>query len=169
MPSILAVFPGTFDPITRGHEEMIRRAARMFDRLIVAVAAGHHKKTMFTLAERMEMVAQTLSDVPNLRVHSFDALMRDFVRAHGAQVMVRGVRGVTDYDYEVQLAGMNRKLMPDVETIFMAPHEQYQHLSSTYVREIATLGGEVAPFVSPLVYTRLCKRLAQRSEAAAPK
>lgn len=168
MPSAatLAVFPGTFDPITRGHEEMIRRAARMFDRFIVAVAAGHHKKTLFTLAERMEMARQVLADVPHLSVHSFDGLMCDFMRQQGAHVMVRGVRGVTDFDYEVQLAGMNRKLMPEAETIFMTPSEQYQYVSSTYVREIATLGGEVASFVAPLVYERLCARVAERAAQA---
>ncbi|MDO4725145.1 MAG: pantetheine-phosphate adenylyltransferase [Comamonadaceae bacterium] len=167
-PSILAVFPGTFDPITRGHEEMIRRAARLFDRFIVAVAAGHHKKTLFTLQERMDMVRGVFADVPQLSVHSFSGLMRDFVVEQGAQVMVRGVRGVTDFDYEVQLAGMNRKLMPEVETLFMAPGEQYQHVSSTYVREIAMLGGEVQELVSPLVYERLMQRVQQRRSEESP-
>ncbi|THU02740.1 pantetheine-phosphate adenylyltransferase [Lampropedia puyangensis] len=164
--SILAIFPGTFDPITRGHEEMIRRAARMFDRFIVAVAAGHHKKTLFTLEERMDMVRSVFSDLPHLSVHSFSALMRDFAMEHGAQVMVRGVRGVTDFDYEVQLAGMNRKLMPEVETIFMTPSERYQYVSSTYVREIATLEGDVEQFVSPQVHQRLLARVKERQQTA---
>lgn len=163
--SILAVFPGTFDPVTRGHEEMIRRAAGLFDRLIVAVAAGHHKKTMFSLDERMEMVRDVFADLPHVSVDSFSALMRDFVVEHGAQVMVRGVRGVTDFDYEVQLAGMNRKLMPDVETVFMTPGERYQHVSSTYVREIASLHGDVQGFVSPLVHERLLQRVKERQSA----
>lgn len=160
--AILAVFPGTFDPITRGHEEMIRRAAGLFDRFIVAVAAGHHKKTLFSLDERMEMVQQVFSDLPHLSVHSYSALMRDFVVEHGAQVMVRGVRGVTDFDYEVQLAGMNRTLMPDVETVFMTPGARYQHVSSTYVREIASLQGDVKDLVSPLVHQRLLQRVKER-------
>ncbi|KKW68175.1 phosphopantetheine adenylyltransferase [Lampropedia cohaerens] len=162
---MLAVFPGTFDPITRGHEELIRRTARLFDQLVVAVAAGHHKRTMFTLPERMEMAREVLADLPNVTVHSFSGLMRDFIVDIGAQVMVRGVRGVTDFDYEVQLAGMNRKLMPDVETIFMTPAEQYQYVSSTHVREIATLGapGEVGQFVHPIVLDRLTARVAERA------
>lgn len=164
--SILAVFPGTFDPVTRGHEEMIRRAAGLFEHFIVAVAAGHHKKTLFSLEERMDMVRQVFSDLPQLSVHSFSGLMRDFVVERGAQVMVRGVRGVTDFDYEVQLAGMNRKLMPDVETIFMTPGERYQHVSSTYVREISTLGGDVQDLVSPLVHQQLLQRVKERQLGA---
>ncbi|RMX08723.1 pantetheine-phosphate adenylyltransferase [Corticibacter populi] len=163
--SVLAVFPGTFDPITLGHEDMIRRAAGLFGQLVVAVAAGHHKKTLFTLDERMEMVRQVFSDVPNVTVHSFSALMRDFVVAHGAQVMVRGVRGTSDFDYEVQLAGMNRSLMPDVETVFMTPDARYQFISSTYVREIASLGGAVAQFVAPVVHERLLARVRERHAA----
>ena len=160
---VIAVYPGTFDPITLGHEDLLRRATGLFDRVIVAVAAGHHKKTRFTLDERMAMVGQAMQAYPQVQVASFSGLMRDFVLAHGARVMVRGLRSATDFDYEYQLAGMNRSLMADVETVFMTPSSQYQFLSSTYVREISTLGGDVAQFVSPEVGQRLADKLKSRS------
>lgn len=157
---VVAVYPGTFDPITLGHEDMIRRAAQMFGEVVVAVAAGHHKKTMFALDERLALARGVFSDVPNVRVESFDGLVRDFVRAQGARVMVRGLRSGTDFDYEFQLAGMNRHLMPDVDTIFLTPSAQYMFISSTLVREIATLGGdEVRQFVSPTVLQQLLAKL----------
>lgn len=156
---VIAVYPGTFDPITLGHEDMLRRAAQLFDRVIVAVAAGHHKKTLFPLEERINMVREATLAYPGIEVESFSGLMRDFVVARGAKVMVRGVRGVTDFDYELQLAGMNRSLMPDVETVFLPPNEKYQFISSTLVREIATLGGEVDKFVSSGVYERLMEKV----------
>lgn len=162
----LAVYPGSFDPITLGHEDMIRRTAGLFGSVIVAVAAAHHKKTMFSLGERIDMVQQVLHDVPNIQVKSYSGLMRDFVVEHGIHVMVRGVRSVTDFDYEMQLAGMNRGLMPDVETVFLPPDVRYQFISSTYVREIATLHGEVHKFVSPTVYQRLLARVREREQAA---
>jgi pantetheine-phosphate adenylyltransferase len=149
---VTAVYPGTFDPMTLGHVDLVRRAAGLFDQLIVVVAAGVHKKgTMFTLEERMQMVQAQVQPFANVSVQSFSGLMRDFVRAHGAQVMVRGLRSATDFDYEFQLAGMNRSLMADVETIFLTPSDQYLHVSSTYVREITLLGGEVSKHVDPLV------------------
>jgi pantetheine-phosphate adenylyltransferase len=153
--SVIAVYPGTFDPITLGHEDVVRRATQLFDTLIVAVAAGHHKKAMFTLAERIDMVREVVKPYPSVRVESFDGLMRDFVVARGAKAMVRGLRAVTDFDYEFQLAGMNRSLMPQVETVFLTPGDKYQFISSTFVREIAVLGGEVDKFVSPSVQERL--------------
>lgn len=156
---VIAVYPGTFDPITLGHEDMLRRAAQLFDRVIVAVAAGHHKKTLFSLEERINMVREATLVYPGVEVESFSGLMRDFVVARGAKAMVRGVRGVTDFDYELQLAGMNRSLMPDVETVFLPPNEKYQFISSTLVREIATLGGEVDKFVSSGVYERLMEKV----------
>ena len=156
---VIAVYPGTFDPITLGHEDMLRRASQLFDRVIVAVAAGHHKKTLFSLDERMEMVREATLAYPEIQVESFSGLMRDFVVARGVKAMVRGVRGVTDFDYELQLAGMNRSLMPDVETVFLPPSEKYQFISSTLVREIATLGGEVGKFVSSGVYERLMDKV----------
>jgi pantetheine-phosphate adenylyltransferase len=158
-PHLTAVFPGTFDPITLGHEDMVRRAARMFERVILAVAAGHHKKTMFSVQERLDMARTALNELACVEVLEFHGLLRDFVQANAAQVMVRGLRSVTDFDYEMQLAGMNRSLMPDVETVFLTPGNQYQYVSSTLVREIATLGGEVDRFVSPLVHQRLFEKL----------
>lgn len=150
--SITAVYPGTFDPLTLGHEDVIRRACALFDHVIVAVAAGHHKKTLCTLDERLLMVRQALADRPEVQVDSFDGLVRDFVVARGAKVMVRGVRAVTDFDYEYQLAGMNRLLMPEVDTVFLTPGNGLQYISSTLVREIGGLGGpEVAQLVSPAV------------------
>ena len=160
MPHVIAVYPGTFDPITLGHEDLVARAAQLFDEVIVAVAVGHHKKTLFSLDDRMALVREVVRPFPQVRVESFDGLVRDFVRAHGAKAMVRGVRSVTDFDYERQLAGMNRHLMPDVDTIFLTPSAQYMFISSTLVREIATLGGdEVRQFVSPTVLQQLLAKL----------
>lgn len=158
--SVTAVYPGTFDPMTLGHEDVIRRASQLFDRLIVVVAVGHHKKqTLFTLDERMAMVRELVKPYPNVEVQSFGGLMRDFVVSHGAKAMVRGLRAVTDFDYEFQLAGMNRSLMPEVETVFLTPGDKYQFISSTFVREIATLGGEIDKFVSPTVQERLLAKV----------
>ncbi|AVO49998.1 pantetheine-phosphate adenylyltransferase [Melaminivora suipulveris] len=159
MPHVLAVYPGTFDPITLGHEDVVQRAALLFDELIVAVAAGHHKKTLFSLDERIEMVRHAVRGYPQVRVESFSGLMRDFIVARGAKAMVRGLRAVTDFDYEFQLAGMNRHLMPEVETVFLTPSDKFQFISSTFVREIASLGGKVDKFVSPEVQERLRVRL----------
>ena len=158
--NVLAIYPGTFDPITLGHEDIVRRASQLFDRVIVAVAAGHHKKTMFNLEERMAMVREACKPWPQVSVESFDGLMRDFVVARGGKAMVRGLRAVTDFDYEFQLAGMNRHLMADVETVFLTPGDKYQFISSTFVREIATLGGEVDKFVSDNVQQKLNEKLA---------
>ena len=160
---VIAVYPGTFDPITLGHEDVVRRATQLFSRVIVAVAAGHHKKALFSLEDRIAMAQEAVKDYPQVEVASFSGLMRDFVVARGAKAMVRGLRAVTDFDYEFQLAGMNRSLMADVETVFMTPSSQYQFLSSTYVREISTLGGDVAQFVSPEVGQRLADKLKSRS------
>ena len=157
--NILAVYPGTFDPITLGHEDLVRRTAQLFDREIVAVAMAHHKKTLFSLEERMDMTREAVAPYPQVSVESFGGLMRDFVVAKGGKAMVRGLRAVTDFDYEFQLAGMNRSLMPDVETVFLTPGDKYQFISSTLVREIATLGGEVDKFVSPSVQQRLAEKV----------
>lgn len=160
---VIAVYPGTFDPITLGHEDIVRRAAALFDELVIAVAAAHHKKTLFTLDERLALAQDTASRYANVRVAPFDGLVRDFVLACGGKVMVRGVRGVTDFDYEHQLAGMNRNLAPDVETVFLAPDARLQSVSSTLIREISRLGGDVAPYVSP----RVLQALAAKNRAAA--
>lgn len=156
---MIAVFAGTFDPITMGHEDMVRRAAGMFGQVIVAVAQAHHKKTMFSIEERVDMVQTALADCPGVQVASFHGLVRDFMQLKGAKVLVRGVRSATDFDYEFQLAGMNRNLMPDLETVFMPPHVKYQFVSSTLVREIASLGGEVDNFVSTSVHARLIEKV----------
>ncbi len=158
--NVIAVYPGTFDPLTRGHEEIVRRALQLFDRVIVAVAAGHHKKNaLFSLDERLAMVREVAKGNPQIEVDSYNGLLRDFVVARGAKAVVRGLRAVTDFDYEFQLAGMNRSLMPDVETVFLTPSDKYQFVSSTFVREIAMLGGEVEKFVSPLVHLRLLDKV----------
>jgi pantetheine-phosphate adenylyltransferase len=156
--SVLAVYPGTFDPMTLGHEDVVRRACALFDRVIVAVAAGHHKKALFSLDERIEMARESVKRYPQVTVESFSGLVRDFVVSRGGKAMVRGLRAVTDFDYEFQLAGMNRTLMPDVETVFLTPSDKYQFVSSTFVREIALLGGEVNKFVSPHVLERLMEK-----------
>jgi pantetheine-phosphate adenylyltransferase len=156
---VIAVYPGTFDPMTLGHEDVIRRASQLFDKVIVAVAAGHHKKLMFTLAERIDMAREVVKPFPRIEVESFSGLLRDFVVARGAKAMVRGLRAVTDFDYEFQLAGMNRSLMPDVETVFLTPSDKYQFISSTFVREIAILGGEIDKFVSKSVQQRMMDKV----------
>ena len=160
--SVIAIYPGTFDPITLGHQDLIRRAAGLFGTVIVAVAAAHHKKTLFSLQERLDTVCEAMAEYPNVRVESFAGLVRDFAVDHGAKAMLRGVRSVTDFDFENQLAGMNRALAPDVETVFLTPDARYQHISSTLVREIATLKGDVAQFVAPTVYARLMEKLKSR-------
>ncbi len=161
---IIAVYPGTFDPITLGHEDIVRRAAALFGELVIAVATAHHKKTLFTLDERLALAADTASRYGNVSVAPFDGLVRDFVVARGGKVMVRGVRGVTDFDYEHQLAGMNRNLAPDVETVFLTPAATLQSVSSTLIREITQLGGDVAPYVSPQVLRALSEK--KRARAA---
>lgn len=157
---VIAVYPGTFDPMTLGHEDVVKRACQLFDKLIVAVAAGHHKKALFTLQERVDMAREALGvHSAQVEVAGFSGLVRDFVVARGAKAMIRGVRAVTDFDYEFQLAGMNRHLMPQVETVFLTPSDKYQFISSTFVREIAILGGEVNKFVSPSVQQRLIEKV----------
>lgn len=156
-----AVYPGTFDPMTLGHQDLMRRASILFPRLIVAVAAGHHKRTMFTIAERLEIARELAAPYANVEVIAFRGLLRDFVVEHGGRVVVRGLRAVSDFEYEFQMAGMNRQLMPDVETVFLTPSDQYQFISGTFVREIATLGGDVSKFVAPSVLERLKARVSQ--------
>ena len=162
-PLLTAVYPGTFDPMTLGHADLMRRASHLFGRLVLAVAAGHHKKTMFSLEERLDMAREVASEYPNVEVIAFSGLLRDFVVAHQGKVVVRGLRAVSDFDYEFQMAGMNRHLMPEVETVFLTPSDQYQFVSGTFVREIAMLGGDVSKFVAPSVLARLKARVAQKS------
>ena len=155
----IGLYPGTFDPMTLGHEDVVRRATQLFDRVIVAVAAGHHKRTMFTIEERLDIAEELARKHPNVEVIAFRGLLRDFVVGIGGKVVVRGLRAVSDFEYEFQMAGMNRQLMPDVETVFLTPSDQYQFVSGTFVREIASLGGDVSKFVSPSVLERLRSRV----------
>lgn len=162
MPTSLrnkAVYPGTFDPLTRGHEDIARRAAGLFAELIVAVADNTSKKSFFSLEERVEMAAEALADCPNVRVMPFSGLLMRLVEEQQAGVVLRGLRAVSDFEYEFQLAGMNRKLYPGVETLFLTPAEQYMFISASLVREIALLGGDVAQFVPAAVERRLKGRL----------
>jgi pantetheine-phosphate adenylyltransferase len=161
---LIAVYPGTFDPMTLGHADLMRRAARLFDKLILAVAVGHHKRTMFTIDERIEIASEIAQSYDNVQVIAFRGLLRDFVVANGGKVVVRGLRAVSDFEYEFQMAGMNRQLMPEVETLFLTPSDQYQFVSGTFVREIATLGGDVSKFVAPSVLRRLKERVAQSTD-----
>ncbi len=148
---LLAVYPGTFDPITRGHEDLVRRASNIFPNLIVAIAQSTAKHTLFNLEQRVHMASEVLSHYNNVKVLGFGGLLKDFLTQHNANVIVRGLRAVSDFEYEFQMAGMNRHMSPEIETIFLTPSEQYQFISSTFVREIALLGGDVQQFVFPNV------------------
>jgi pantetheine-phosphate adenylyltransferase len=152
---LTVVYPGTFDPITRGHEDLVRRAASLFDRVVVAIADSESKRPLFTAAERIGMAREVLAGFANVEVLGFSGLLMDFVNACGARIIVRGLRAVSDFEYEFQMAGMNRKLYPEVETMFLTPAEQYLFMSSTIVREIARFGGDVASFVHPTVEAAL--------------
>ena len=150
-----AVYPGTFDPMTRGHEDLVRRASQLFDRVTVAIAASRVKNPFFTLEERVQMAREVLAPYPNVDVRGFSGLLMAFLKELDSRIIVRGLRAVSDFEYEFQMAGMNRILYPDVETLFLTPAEQYQFISATMVREIATLGGDVSPFVNPLLMDRI--------------
>jgi len=156
-----AVYPGTFDPMTLGHVDLARRAARLFDTLILAVADSRAKRPFFTLDERVEIARQVLKNIPNVQVTGFSGLLMKFVRQHKAKVVIRGLRAVSDFEYEFQLAGMNRGLYPDVETMFLTPGEQFMFVSATIVREISVLGGDVSKFVPPYVAKRLKAKIKQ--------
>ncbi|MDF1530440.1 MAG: pantetheine-phosphate adenylyltransferase [Sedimenticola sp.] len=151
----IAIYPGTFDPITNGHTDLIHRAAKLFDKVIVAVAASTGKKPRFTLAERVDLANQVLAGVNKVEIIEFDTLLVDFTRQCKADVILRGLRAVSDFEYEFQLAGMNRRLAPEVETMFLTPAEQFAYISSSLVKEIAALGGNVSEFVHPLVVEAL--------------
>ena len=149
------IYPGTFDPLTLGHEDLVRRASRLFDEVVLAVADSPSKRPCFTPDERVEIASQVLAPYRNVRVARFSGLLIDFARAQGANVILRGLRAVSDFEYEFQLAGMNRNLYPEIETLFLTPSEQFLFISATLVREIALLGGDVSKFVHPLVVDRL--------------
>lgn len=154
-----AVYPGTFDPLTRGHEDLVRRASKLFDHVVVGVADSRSKRPFFNMQERVEIAQEVLGHYPNVQVCGFTGLLKDFVRKHEAKIIVRGLRAVSDFEYEFQMAGMNRYLLPDVETIFLTPSDQYQFISGSIVREIALLGGDVSKFVFPSVEKWLNERL----------
>ncbi|MEW5771692.1 MAG: pantetheine-phosphate adenylyltransferase [Pseudomonadota bacterium] len=158
--SRIIVYPGTFDPITCGHEDLVRRALGLFDKVIVAVAESSSKSPCFPLQERLELARLALEGLDNVSVQPFSGLLVDFVRSQGACMVLRGLRAVSDFEYEFQLAGMNRRLAPEMETIFLTPAEQYMFVSASMVREIARLRGDVRPFVHPMVAQRLAARFA---------
>lgn len=162
---ITAVYPGTFDPITNGHTDITQRAARLFDRVIVAVAAGggHDKRPAFSLEERLELAQVVLQGNEHVEVMPFDSLTAEFARQQGAQVLIRGLRAVSDFDYEFQMAGMNRRLFPDAETVFLTPAEPFTCISSSLVREVVRLGGDVSEFVHPAVLRALAERLGRNN------
>lgn len=153
-----AIYPGTFDPITNGHQDLVRRAASIFDRVIVAIAANPNKAPMFSLETRVDLARRVLDDLPNVRVLGYAGLTVEFARSQGAQVIIRGLRAVSDFEFEFQLANMSRHLERDIETVFLTPQEQFTFISSTLVREIAVLGGDVSEFVHPIVEEELKKR-----------
>jgi pantetheine-phosphate adenylyltransferase len=159
----VAVYPGTFDPLTRGHEDLVRRACKLFDHVVVGIAESRSKRPFFSLAERVAMARDVLAAFPNAEVKGFDGLLMSFLREQGAAVIIRGLRAVSDFEYEFQMAGMNRNLYPDVETVFLTPGDQYMFVSATMVREIAALGGDVSKFVQPQVGARLAERFNLRS------
>lgn len=151
----LAIYPGTFDPMTRGHEDLVRRAAPLFEKLLVGIAESPAKRPLFTLSERIEIAREVLGDIANVEVVGFNTLLMNFVRERGAKVILRGLRAASDFEYEFQMAGMNRSLYPDIETVFMTPSDQFMFVSATMIREIARLGGDVSKFVHPSVVQHL--------------
>lgn len=155
----VVVYPGTFDPLTHGHSDLIARASRLFDRVIVAVAANPGKTPSFTVEERIDLARVALDGLGNVEIRGFDRLLVDFARECGAGVILRGLRAVSDFEYELQLSSMNRRLAPDIETLYLMPAEQYSYISSSLVREIAALGGDVSAFVHPRVMAALHARM----------
>lgn len=155
----IAIYPGTFDPITKGHTDLVKRATKLFDTVIVAVAGNPSKRPVFTLPERIAMAEQVTAGLAGVRVMALNGLLVNFAREHAACAIIRGLRAVSDFDYEFQLAGMNRKLAPEVETLFLTPDEKYTYISSSLVREIAGLGGDISDFVHEKVMAELKRRL----------
>ena len=152
-----AMYPGTFDPITNGHQDLVRRAAGIFDRVIVAIAANPNKAPMFSLDQRVDLARKVLADLPNVEVMGYAGLTVEFARKHGLSVVVRGLRAVSDFEFEFQLANMSRHLAREIETVFLTPQEQFTFISSSLIREIAVLGGETKEFVHPIVDAELKK------------
>jgi pantetheine-phosphate adenylyltransferase len=163
-----AMYPGTFDPITNGHQDLVRRAAGLFDRVVVAIAANASKTPMFTLEQRVDLARRVLADIPNVEVMGYAGLTVEFARQHRLDVIVRGLRAVSDFEFEFQLANMSRHLARDVETVFLTPQEQFTFISSTLVREIAMLGGDISEFVHPLVRAELARMRKTRDSRDTP-
>ena len=159
-----AVYPGTFDPITNGHEDLIQRASKLFDEVIVAVAHSQAKRPFFSLDERVKLAKDVLKQYRNVKVASFSGLLSEFVKENSCKVILRGLRAVSDFEYEFQLAGMNRKLAPGVETLFLTPSDKYLFLSATIVREIAVLGGDISEFVHPVTAKRMREKIGRGEE-----
>jgi len=151
----IALYPGTFDPITNGHIDLVQRAANLFEEVIVSIASSKKKKPLFDLEERIELAKKVLADCPNVTVKGFDILLVDFAKQQNANVLIRGLRAISDFEYEFQLASMNRNLAPNVESLFLMPADEYSFISSSLVKEVATLGGDVSDFVHPLVHDAL--------------
>lgn len=154
-----AVYPGTFDPLTLGHEDVVKRAAKLFSEVILAIAESSAKRPLFSIDERVQIATELLRPIANIRVVRFGGLLTEFLKQHDANVILRGLRAVADFEYEFQMAGMNRKLLPNVETVFMTPSDNYMFVSASIVREIATMGGDVSQFVSPLVVQKMQVKL----------
>ncbi|TMG99859.1 MAG: pantetheine-phosphate adenylyltransferase [Betaproteobacteria bacterium] len=167
MPSLKVIYPGTFDPFTRGHEDLVRRASRLFETVIVGIADSESKHPFFSTAERIEMTREVLAPFANVEVEGFSTLLMDFVHAKQARVVLRGLRAISDFEYEFQMATMNRNLYPEVETLFLTPAEQYTFISSTIVREVAKFGGKVSSFVHPIIEARMKAKVAEL--AAGPR
>jgi len=159
MNKLIAIYPGTFDPITKGHSDLVERALHMFDKVIVAIAQNTNKAPVFSIQERIGMASVALQNHTGVEILPMTGLLVDFAKQHNAKVILRGLRAVSDFEYEFQLAGMNRKLAPEIETLFLTPAENYAYISSSLVREIAALGGDVSPFVHKNVMAELVKRL----------
>jgi len=161
---ITAIYPGTFDPVTNGHIDIIARAARLYNEVIVAVAVNSNKSPLFDISQRVELLEQVTASFDNVRIIGFDNLLVDCAKQQGASVILRGLRAISDFEYEFQLAGMNRRLSPDLETVFLTPAEQYEFISSSMIKEIARLGGDVSSFVPSIVQNQLIKKFDTRRE-----
>ncbi|MBI5196975.1 MAG: pantetheine-phosphate adenylyltransferase [Nitrospirae bacterium] len=156
--SRIAVYPGTFDPITRGHQDIVKRSLRIFDRIIVAIGPNPKKAPLFTLPERVSMLQEVFKNLPGVSIRSFDGLLVDFVRIEGAHAIIRGLRAISDFESEFQMALMNRKLDEEIETVYLMPSEEYSYLTSSLIKEIAQFGGDISPLVSPIVKEMLEKK-----------
>jgi pantetheine-phosphate adenylyltransferase len=158
-PSVIAIYPGSFDPITNGHLDLIQRGSRLFDKLIVSILRNETKLPLFSVEERTEMLREVVQVYPNVEVDSFDGLLVDYAASHAAKVLLRGIRAISDYEYELQMALMNRRLRPDIETVFMMANEAYSFISSRLVKEVFGLGGTITGLVPPSVEARLHRRM----------